>query len=58
VRVADEFERLALVASPGFLGRVREHLGAPLQSRLAFTLDKDYVTQTAEEIRARLPERL
>jgi protein required for attachment to host cells len=56
--VANEFERLALVASPGFLGRVREHLGAPLQSRLAFTLDKDHVTQTAEEIRARLPERL
>jgi protein required for attachment to host cells len=52
------FERLALVASPAFLGLLREQLGAPLQSRLAFTLDKDYVTQTPEEIRARLPDRL
>jgi protein required for attachment to host cells len=57
-RVANAFERLALVASPAFLGLLREQLGAPLQSRLAFTLDKDYVTQTPEEIRARLPDRL
>jgi hypothetical protein len=48
--VANEFERLALVAFPGFLGRLREHLGAPLQSRLAFTLDRDDVAQTAKEI--------
>jgi protein required for attachment to host cells len=57
-RVANAFERLALVASPAFLGLLRGHLGAPLQSQLAFTLDRDYVTPSPEEIRARLPEQL
>jgi protein required for attachment to host cells len=56
-RVANAFERVILVASPEFLGLLREQLGAPLQSRVTFTLDKDYVTQTPEEIRARLPDR-
>jgi protein required for attachment to host cells len=28
-RIANAFERLALVASPAFLGLLREHLGAP-----------------------------
>lgn len=57
-RTANAFERLVLVASPAFLGLLREHMGAPLQAQIALTIDKDYATLAPEEIRSRLPQRL
>jgi protein required for attachment to host cells len=55
---AHEFDKLAIVASPRFLGLLRERMTPALRHAIAGTLDKDFATLPPEEIRARLPERL
>ncbi len=57
-RVDNAYERLVLVASPSFLGMLRDELAAPLQSMVSLEVDKDYCALRPEELRARLPERL
>lgn len=57
-RVENAYERLVLVASPAFLGMLREQLAAPLRSMVSLEVDKDYCALRPEELRARLPERL
>ena len=57
-RVENAFDRLVLVASPSFLGMLREELDAPLRSTVSLELHKDYCGLRPEELRARLPERL
>lgn len=57
-RVREEFDRVGLVAAPEFLGHLRASLGASLRSAVTFEIDKDYTALRAEELRARLPERI
>jgi len=57
-RTGHAFERLVLVAAPAFLGHLRVHFGAPLQACISLEVDKDYTALRADELRARLPERL
>lgn len=57
-RVTQAFDRLALVASPEFLGYLRASLDEPLESIVALEIDKDYTSLKPEELRARLPDRL
>lgn len=57
-RVENAFERLIVVASPEFLGLLRVNFSTSLKSLLSLEIDKDYVSLRAEELRARLPERL
>lgn len=55
---AHEFEHLAIVAAPRFLGLLRERIGPAVTRSLTETLDKDLAMLSPEEIRARLPEKL
>jgi protein required for attachment to host cells len=57
-RIAKDFERLVVVAAPALLGLLRSHFAAPLKSRVSLEVDKDYTALRADELRARLPERL
>jgi len=57
-RVDHEFERVVLVASPAFLGMLRENLGDPMRATVSLEIDKDYSALRADELRARLPDRL
>ena len=57
-RTGNDFERLALVAAPAFLGMLRDQMSAPLKSLVSLELDKDFVALDAGELRPRLPERL
>lgn len=57
-RVSGGFDRLAVVASPAFLGCLRDAMSDALRTKVVFELDKDYTSLRAEELRARLPERL
>lgn len=57
-RVKNAFERLILVAAPAFLGLLRAHLSAPLDTLVTLEVDKDYTALRPEELRSRLPERL
>ncbi len=51
------FEKLVLVASPGFLGTLRQKLSDRLRKALASEMDKDLShLDKAEEVRKRLPE--
>lgn len=57
-RAQGGLQRLALVAPPEFLGLLREALGRQLQRLVVLEQDRNLVRMTADEIRARLPERL
>ncbi len=57
-RLGHEFEHLAIVAAPDFLGELRTHIGAPLKALVSYEIDKDYTALNARELRTRLPERL
>jgi len=58
-RVRREFDRLGLVASPQFLGLLRDALSDACRAQVCLELDKD-LTQLgqARDIRERLPEKL
>ena len=55
---AHEFDHLAIVAAPRFLGLLRERIGPAVTRSLTETVDKDLAMLSPDEIRARLPERL
>jgi protein required for attachment to host cells len=57
-RTSGAFERLAVVASPAFLGHLRDTMSAALRTKVVLELDKDYTALPADELRAHLPERL
>lgn len=52
------FDKLYILAAPAFLGLLRKHVSAPLKALVAGEIDKDLTTQTADRIRAQLPEYL
>jgi protein required for attachment to host cells len=55
---AHEFDYLAIVAAPRFLGLLRERIGPAVTRTLTETVDKDLAMLSPAEIRGRLPERL
>jgi protein required for attachment to host cells len=57
-RVRGEYHKLVLVAAPAFLGVLREQLDKHVLELVCSTLDKDLTQLRADELRARLPQRL
>lgn len=57
-RTSGAFERLAVVASPAFLGQLRDTMSDALRTKVVLELDKDYTALPPDELRAHLPERL
>lgn len=53
-RVENAYNRLIIVAAPGFLGLLRANYSAPLSELLTEEIDKDYTALRAEELRVRL----
>ena len=51
----NKFENLFVVASPSFLGALRRSCSNQLKKHIAFSLNKNVVTKTPEQIRAYLP---
>lgn len=54
----NKFERLFIVAAPAFLGSLRSALTSRMEKHVAFSLGKNIVTLTPEEIRGHLPHSL
>lgn len=54
--IAKRFEKLYLVAAPGFLGLLRSHLGDGLKNRLAGEVNKNLVNHEVAAIRGHLPD--
>lgn len=52
----NRFEKLYILAAPSFLGTLRECLDANVKGRIAGEVAKDVAKQTAEGIRAKLPD--
>jgi protein required for attachment to host cells len=57
-RTRGDLERLLLIAAPEFLGLLRASLDDETRKRVQSELPLNLVSLTAQEIRARLPERL
>jgi protein required for attachment to host cells len=57
-RASGAFDRLAVVASPAFLGHLRDKMSDALRTKVVLELDKDYTALPADELRTHLPERL
>lgn len=57
-RESNAFYRLYVVGSPSFLGMLRKHQSASLRRMVVDEIAKDVTTQTPEQIRAQLPDRL
>ena len=53
-RIDHAFDRLIVVAAPGFLGLLRANYSAPLSELLSTEIDKDYTALRPDELRARL----
>jgi protein required for attachment to host cells len=53
---ANRFEQLLIVASPAFLGLLRNHLPEQIKKLVCFELDKDITMQSAADIRQHLPQ--
>ncbi|MCF6298504.1 MAG: host attachment protein [Thiomicrorhabdus sp.] len=51
----NKFENLFVVASPAFLGVLRQACSNQLKKHIAFSLNKNVVTKTPEQIRTYLP---
>ncbi len=51
----NKFEHLFVVASPAFLGTLRQACSNQLKKHIAFSLNKNVVTKTPEQIRTYLP---
>jgi protein required for attachment to host cells len=51
-----QFEKLYLVAAPGFLGLLRSHLGDGPKNCLVGEINKDLVSHSVAEIRKHLPD--
>lgn len=52
------FERLYIVASPNFLGLLREGMHPPVQNAIAGEIGKNLANHSLEEIRRHLPDYL
>ena len=52
------FDKLYIMAAPAFLGLLRKQVSAPLKALVSDEIAKDLTTQTADRIRAQLPEYL
>jgi protein required for attachment to host cells len=52
------FDRLIIVASPQFLGMLRDKFSTPLSDMVSVEMDKDYTSLRADELRKRLPDLL
>jgi protein required for attachment to host cells len=50
------FEQLLIVASPAFLGLLRNNLPEQIKKLVCFELDKDFTMQSAADIRQHLPQ--
>jgi protein required for attachment to host cells len=48
------FDQLVLVASPAFLGELRQHMGRTLERLVTRELDKDYTEVSAQQLRAQI----
>jgi len=57
-RKRDKFERLVLIAEPGFLGQLRQDLPAATLQRLSAELHKNLVEADPDRIREALPYRV
>lgn len=57
-RAEHRFDALVLVADPGFLGLLRNHLDDPTRKQVILEVDKNLAHMDAAAIRAHLPERL
>lgn len=57
-RQENQFDQLALVAAPLFLGTLRKELTPSLSQMVTLELDKDYTKLKPEEIREHLPKEL
>ncbi|QDV20562.1 hypothetical protein Pan153_52380 [Gimesia panareensis] len=57
-RQEHQFDQLALVAAPLFLGVLRKELTPSLSQMVTFELDKDYTKLKPAEIRSHLPAEL
>jgi protein required for attachment to host cells len=55
---ANRFEQLLIVAPPGFLGSLRNHLPEQIKKLVSFELDKEITLLSPSEIRQYLPEHL
>jgi len=55
-RQQGQFARLYVVAEPRFLGYLRQSISRPLKETIAAEIDKDWTSQTADQIRTRLRE--
>ncbi len=52
---AGEYKKLYIIASPAFLGLLREDLSARVKAVIAEEIAKDLVSQKPEQIRTHLP---
>jgi protein required for attachment to host cells len=50
--------KLYVIAEPGFLGMLRQHMSTQVRKHVAMELDKDLTRKTAGEIRGALPVQL
>ncbi len=57
-RAKGQFEKLYIVAAPGFLGLLRKHQSGPLKKMVTEEISKNLCTKTPEEIRKSLPQYL
>jgi protein required for attachment to host cells len=57
-RTAGEVERIILVAAPEFLGLLRDALGGEVRKLVVAEYAQNVVSESAADIRRRLPERL
>lgn len=57
-RRANAFTKLYLIASPSFLGLLRDELRSHIKELVALEVDKDATSKTKEEIKGYLPIRL
>ena len=55
-RNANKLPKLFLVAEPGFLGELRNHLSSATSEKVVFELDKNLTQQNPKDIRKHLPE--
>ena len=57
-RVNGKFDKLYVIAAPGFLGVLRKHQSSSLQKLVAAEISKNLATHDLSQIRSSLPDRL
>ena len=56
-RTSGQFNKLYIVAAPGFLGTLRKHRSSALQKMVSAEVSKNLAAHAPSEIRKHLPER-